>query len=289
MNRKRRRAVRSRKQIGVDTQRDPRAELVRRQILVDAMRPDDLLGGGHPPGQLRRSPVERGTPADRAGELAPADGEDAAAPADLLFLRRQRHRRVGLVLRDVAQLSRIGIETEGVAVAGVGHGLGTLHHVQPEIERIAAEDVPHVRAADDHHLEAGFFRDPLQSGRAHLARGTDREAVAGDDEGLATVHAGAKAGHQIAEGPRFPALVQRVEALRHAVGRGRNLIGINRVELPREARAGKTHRIPEDERLPGDQAAAARRRPLARGLRQRVRVDARLQPGGLYRVHPLEC
>ena len=161
--------------------------------------------------------------------------------------------------------------------------------MQSEVERIAAEDVPHVRAADDHHLETGFFRHTFQSGRAHLARGADREPVAGDDEGLPAVHAGAEAGHQVAEGPGFPALVQGIEALRHAVGGGSDLIGVNRVELPGQARAGKAHGIPEDERRPGDQAAAAGRRSFARGLRQRAGVDARLQPGGLYRVHPPEC
>ena len=59
------------------------------------------------------------------------------------------------------------------------------------------------------------------------------------------VHARAEVGHQIAERSGLPALVQRVEALGHAVGRRRDLIGVDRVELLAR-RAG----IPENQRLP---------------------------------------
>ena len=37
-----------------------------------------------------------------------------------------------------------GSKRELVAVARVGHGLGTLHDVQAEVEGVAAEDVAHV-------------------------------------------------------------------------------------------------------------------------------------------------
>ena len=47
VNRERRRAVRRRQQIGVDAQRRARLQIRRRQLLVDPVRPDDLLGGGH--------------------------------------------------------------------------------------------------------------------------------------------------------------------------------------------------------------------------------------------------
>ena len=81
--------------------------------------------------------------------------------------------------------------------------------------------------------QAGFLGDALEPGRAHLARRADREAIAGDDERLAAMHAGAEVGHQVAERSGLPALVERLEALGDAVGRRRDLIGVDRVELLR--------------------------------------------------------
>ena len=86
-------------------------------------------------------------------------------------------------------------------------------------------------AADDDHLEADFFGDGLEAGRRHLARRADGKPIAGNDERLAGVHALAEVGHQIAERAGLPAFVERVEALRHAIGGGRDLIGVDRVEL----------------------------------------------------------
>ena len=147
-------------------------------------------------------------------ELAPADGEDAAALADLVFLGAERHRRVGLALGDVGDRAAGRIEGELVAVLRVGHGLRALHDVQAEVEAVAAEDVAHVGAADDHHLQADLLGDGLEPGRAHLARAADGEALTGDDEGLAAVHAGPEVGHQVAERPGLPALVERRRATR---------------------------------------------------------------------------
>jgi hypothetical protein len=175
--------------------------------------------------------VDLGRALDRGAELAAADGEDAAALADLVFLGAERHRRVGLVLRLLVMTPRHRVERELVAVPRVGHRLRALHDVQAEVERVAAEDVAHVVAADDHHLEADFLGDALQPGRAHLARRPDREPVAGDHERLAG-GARAEVGHQVAERARLPALVERLEALGHAVGRRRDLVGVDRVELP---------------------------------------------------------
>ena len=70
-----------------------------------------------------------------------------------------------LPLRDVLDPARHRIERELVAVPRVGDGLGALHDVQAEVERVAAEDVAHVLAADDDHLEADFFGDALQARR----------------------------------------------------------------------------------------------------------------------------
>ena len=231
VDRKRRRAVGRRQQVGIDAQRRARLHL---GVLVDAMRPDDLRGRRHASARDRDpGNTTSGVRAHRRRELTPADGEDAAALANLVFLRAQRHGRVGLALRHVGDLARHRLERELVAVSRIGHGLGALHHVQAEVERVAAEDVAHVVAADDHHLEADFFGDGLQPGRRHLARAADRESIAGNHERLAAMHAGAKIRHQIAERSRLPSLVERVEALRHAVGGRRNLIGVDRVELLR--------------------------------------------------------
>ena len=56
------------------------------------------------------------------------------------------------------------------------------------------------------------------------------------DERLAAMDARAEIGHQVAERAGLPALVERVEALGHAIGGGRNLIGVDGVELLRLAR-----------------------------------------------------
>ena len=115
---------------------------------------------------------------------------------------------VTLVIRRVT-----GSNEKFVAVARVGDGLRALDDVQAEIEGVAAEDVAHVVAGDDDHLEAGFFRNGLEPGRRHLARGSDGKPIAGDDERLARVHARAEVGHQIAKRSRLPAFVQRVDRL----------------------------------------------------------------------------
>ena len=280
VDRERRGAVGRRQQVGVDAQRRARCHV---GVLVDAMRPHDLRGRRHRARELRVREDHLGLALDRRAELAAADGEDAAALPNLVFLGAQRHRRVGLALRDVDDLPRDGFERELVAILRVGHGLGTLHHVQAEVERVAAEDVAHVVAADDHHLEADFFGDRLEAGRRHLARAADREAIAGDHERLAAMHAGAEVGHQVAERPRLPALVERLEALRHAVGGRRDLVGIDGVELL----AGSLG-IPDDQGLAADDPVgiAAGQVGRTRGG-QGLEGDARLQDGGFRDLHNL--
>ncbi len=225
------------------------------------MRPDDLLGRR----QVSRDRVVRetrssGCTIDRGAELATAGGDDAARPAKLVFLRRQRLRIVGLALCDVRDLPRLGIERELVPVPGIGNCLRTLDDVQPEIQRVAAEDVPHVVAADDHHLEPDFFGDRLQAGRAHFARRPDREPIAGDDERLAAMDAGAKVRHQVAKRASLPSLVERFERFGHAVGGRRDLVGVDGVALPAVLGAGKG-RIPENQGLATDEAFLRIRRP----------------------------
>src|SRR6516162_2003538 len=79
-----------------------------------------------------------------ASELAPAHLEDAARAADLVLLGRQRHRVVSLAARLVREPTRVGIERERVAVLRVGDRVRALHHVEPQVERVPAEDVAHV-------------------------------------------------------------------------------------------------------------------------------------------------
>src|SRR2546430_17124072 len=103
--------------------------------------------------------------------------------------------------------------------------------MKAEVERVAPEDVAHPRAADDDELAARLLTDAFEPGRAHLARRADREAIARDDEGLAAAHALAEVRHEKAERARLPAVIEGVEALRHAVVRRRDLVGVDRVEL----------------------------------------------------------
>ena len=265
-------------QIGVDAQRRARFEL---GVLVDAMRPDDLLGRGHVPRAIRVRPGDLGRALDRGPELAAAEREDPAALPDLVFLGCERHRVVRLPLRDVGDPARDRLEEKFVAVARVGDGLGALDDVQAEIEGVAAEDVAHVVAGDDDHLEAGFFRNGFEPGRRHLARGSDGKPIAGDDERLTRVHARAEAGHQMAKRSRLPAFVQGRQALGHAVGGRRDLIRVDGVELL----AGLT-RIPEDQRPSAHEVRARRIDEVARTRPgQIVEGDARFQDRGPSRLH----
>src|SRR5712691_12217616 len=93
------------------------------------------------------------------------------------------------------------------------------------------------------------------------------------------MHTLPEVGHQVAEGAQLPALVQPVEAFRHAVVRGRDLVGVDRVQfLPWNLW------IPEDER-PAPNQVAAPLRPLDRpGRRPDGRWGARLTTRGLDRV-----
>ena len=163
----RRRAVRCRKQIRVDPDGGARSEV---RTLVDAVRPDDLLRGGHPSGLAGIGPLDERRRLDRSPELAPPGRDDSTDAANLVLLRREGNRLVRPVLRQVLQPPGARIEDELVAVSRVGHRLAALHDVQAEVDRVAPEDVAHVVAADHDHLEAGFLGDALQSGRTHLAR-----------------------------------------------------------------------------------------------------------------------
>ncbi len=238
----RRGAVGGRQQVGVDAQRRAGHDV---GVLVHAVRPDDLLGGGHRP--RARSASGHTISGVRSTDERNSRRPTAKMPPLWRISSSFALSGTGVYVLPCVTLTscaRHGIEGELVAVLRVGHRLGALHDVQAEVERVAAEDVAHVVAADDHHLEAHLLGDRLEARGRHLARAADGEAVAGDDEGLARVHAGAEVGHQVAERPGLPALVQRVEALGHAVGRGRDLVGVDGVELLPGLRSGPRRSAP---------------------------------------------
>jgi hypothetical protein len=105
-------------------------------------------------------------------------------------------------------------------------------------------------------------------------------AVAGPETAAA---ARAEIGHQVAERSALPPLVEGLEALGDAVGGGRNLIGVDRVELL--LLPGHLE-VPENERRAADDRArlsgVVRRRRRGRFARH-----AGLQPSGLDAVHHL--
>ncbi len=260
---KRRSAVRCGQEIGIHAKRV--ARLQRALLLVHAMRPDDLFGGGQIASDRVIGKLDKRMTLDRGAELAPPGRDDSTGPAKFVLFGRERFRVVDLALGDVGDLSRVWIERELVVVARVGDRLGTLHHVQPEIQRVAAKDVAHVVAADDHHLAAGFFGDAFQASRTHFAGRSDGESVAGDDKRLAAMDACAEVGHQIAKGAGLPTLVKSVERLGHAIGGGCDLVGVDGVAFLPVLRTGEG-RIPENQRLATDEPLLRQVRLSRRGF-----------------------
>ncbi len=271
------RSVGSGEQVREDPERRPGPDL---RVPVHAVRPDDLLGRRHAPRGPRVRPEDPRLPLDGRAELAAPHGEDAAAPPDFLFLFRERDGLVALRARFVRQAPRPRVEAQRVAIARVRHRLRALDHVEAEVEGVPSEDVPHVGAADDDELEARFLGDPLQAGRAHLPRGADREAVAGDEERLAAVHALAEVGHQVAEGPCLPPLVEGLEALGDAVGRRSDLVGVDRVALL----AGHGG-VPEDQGLAADHAVRFAGRVAGVGPREILGRHSGFPTRGFDLVH----
>ncbi|TMF98413.1 MAG: hypothetical protein E6I10_05110 [Chloroflexi bacterium] len=68
------------------------------------------------------------------------------------------------------------------------------------------------------------------------------------------MHALPEIGHQVTEGAGLPARIEMVEALRNAVIRRSDLVGVDGVEL-----LARNLRVPEDERAAANQVAAVRR------------------------------
>ncbi len=189
----------------------------------------------------------------------------------------ERHRLVGLALRLVASAAATrgsNVNSSPSCASATASGLCTT--CSPRLKALRRKMSPMLWPQTIDHLEPDFLGDALEARRAHLARRSDREAIAGDDERLAAVHARAEVGHQVAERARLPALVERLEALGHAVGRGRDLVGVDGVELAGELRARQALRIPEDERPARDQ-----RRPAPRGW-----APSRRWPGPPARCGP---
>src|SRR5262249_4507779 len=206
-------------------------------------------------------------PGAHSSHLAPSHRDDPAALANLFFLRRERLGFVRLVLGQVPDHPRLAVELELVAVPRVLDPFPALHPVEPETQRVSPEDVAHVGAADNDHLTAGFLGNALQSRRRHFARGADREAVARDEEGLARMHPPSEIGHEVTERARLPAFVQSLQTLGDAILGGRDLIGVDRVQL-----------LPWALGDPDDQGAPADR--LGCGGRSSHYVDSSADWGG---------
>src|SRR5438874_13002328 len=84
VDREGRRPVGRGEQIGIDADRGAGADV---RVLVDAVRPEDLLGRGELPRRLRVGPTYLRRATNRVGELTPSDLDDPAGPSDVLFLR----------------------------------------------------------------------------------------------------------------------------------------------------------------------------------------------------------
>ena len=117
VDRERRRAVGGRQQIRVDAQRESGLEVLavrgpgRRGAPRRSARSTSCRGRASRPA----SPAPARSSIERA-QFPPAHGEDAAAPADLFFLRRERHGDVRPALRHVRDRARDRIERELVVV-----------------------------------------------------------------------------------------------------------------------------------------------------------------------------
>src|SRR5437867_1027326 len=248
-------------------------------LLVDAVRPKDLFGRGEASRRCGVGPPHGGCATDGFGKLASADLDDPAGAADLLLLRRERRRLVALASSLVRQLPGRRVERERVALLRLLDCLAALDHVEAEVEGVPPEDVAHRGATHDDHLDSGFIGDALEAGGTHLARASDGEPVAGDDERLSAMDPFAEVRHEVTEGPCLPALVQRVEALRNAVAGRRDLVRVDGVELL-SGHLG----IPEDERLSPDGLALGR---STSSLGRRCLVDAcaRYESRPLDRLH----
>ena len=247
----RRGPVRGRQQVAPDPEGGAGADL---GLGIHTMSPYDLLREGQIAGDRLRGPLHPRRTLDRFRKLPATDGDDAPRAPDLFLLGRERDRLVGAAAGLVGEAPGQGVEAEAVPFLRILDRLAALDHVQAQVESVAPEDVADVRAADDDQLQAGFLGDCLQSRRAHLPGRADGEAIPRHQESLAAMDPGAKVWHQVAEGADLPALVEAVQALRDAVRRRRDLIGVDRIEL-----APGDLGIPEDQRLAADAAAVGLR------------------------------
>jgi hypothetical protein len=92
---------------------------------------------------------------------------------------------------------------------GIGHGFRALDHVQSQVERVPAEDVAHVLAADDDHLRPTSSATPFRP--AGLISRTIRWRTGRrQSERFAGVHAGTEVRHQMAERSRLPLFIERL-------------------------------------------------------------------------------
>ena len=166
----RRRAVGGRQQVGVDAQRRARRR-PRRPCRRGGPRRSARWSSCARARRRRRATRSRGARSTDARNSRRPTAKMPPAAADLVFLGGQRQRRRRSCPASRWRAARVaGSKVNSSPSLRVGHRLGALHDVQPEVERVAAEDVAHVVAADDDQLEADLLGDGLEARRAHLAR-----------------------------------------------------------------------------------------------------------------------
>ena len=195
-------------------------------LFVYLVRPDNLFGRRHRSSEreaTRRSACARLTLETRGGHR-----NDAAAAPDLLLLRRQR-KRLGVFdcVRFSSRLVWGSNRNSSPSLASLT--AWALHDMQPEVERIAAEETD-ANAADDDHVETSFSAIPFSPRGSSHARSqlrTGRRA----HKRLRGARS-RKVGHQITKRSSLPPFVERLQTFRNAISCRCNLVGIDGVEFP---------------------------------------------------------
>ena len=138
---------------------------------------------------------------------------------------------VGLALRLVDQLPRLGIEAELVVVRASRTASGLCTTCSPRLSAFRRKMSPRPAPQTITSSRPTSSATPL-SPAGLISR---EDPMAKRSPAITNVSPrwtrGAEIRHQVAERARLPALVERVEALRYAVGGGRDLIRVNGVEL----------------------------------------------------------
>ena len=275
VDRERRGAVGRRQQVGVDAQRRARAELLARAAPCrrDAPRRSARSSSSRLAAESSAQSTA-GLVRDRRGELAAGRRRRCrrCGESPLPWARAAPACSLALCLVRIARESRDRTSNSSPSRASATAS-GHCTTCSPRLNALRRKMSPMLLPQMMTISQPGFLGDALETRGAHLARRTDCETIAGDHEGLTRVHARAEVRHQISERTGLPALVERLEALRHAVGGRRDLIGVDRVELLRAGRAPSDPRRSTRARAgadPGPAAGSGRRRQRPRRRHRRA-------------------